>query len=83
MKEPIILLKESDLAKREMREVVMQTVEPASKQEATEQMVNILNITYVKADLNQIDDCETHMNAEEITLLISLLDAFEDFFDGI
>ena len=35
MKEPSGLLGKSDLTKREMREVVIQTVEPDSTQEAT------------------------------------------------
>ena len=30
----------------------MQTAEPASTRQATERLVNILDITYVKADLN-------------------------------
>ena len=36
MKEPRSLLEKSDLNEREMREVVMQTAEPAPKREATE-----------------------------------------------
>ena len=53
MKEPSSLLGQSDLTKREMREVVMQTSEPASTREATEQMVNIIDNTYAKADLSR------------------------------
>ena len=51
MKEPSSLLGQSGLTKREMREVVMQTAEPASTGEATEGMVKILDNTYEKADL--------------------------------
>ena len=32
----------------------MQTAEPASTRQDTERLVNILDITYVKADLNQV-----------------------------
>ena len=43
-------------------------------------MVNILEITYVKKDLKQVSNNVTHMNAEEITQVISLLKDFEYFF---
>ena len=82
MKEPISLLGKSDLNKREMRDVVMQTAEPAYMQKAIEQMVKIFDITYAKADLKQVADNATHLNAEEITLLLSLLEDFKDLFDG-
>ena len=45
-------------------------------------MVKILDSTYAKADLKQVDDNATQMNAEEITQLISLIKDFEDLFDG-
>ena len=48
MKESSNLLGQSNLTKRKMREVVMQTIEPASTQEATERMVKILDSTYAK-----------------------------------
>ena len=51
MKEPRKLIGQSGLTKRKMREVVMQTAEPASTREATERMVKILDIAYAKADL--------------------------------
>ena len=51
MKEPINLLGQSNLTKREMREVVMQIAEPASTREATERMVKILDSIYANADL--------------------------------
>ena len=60
----------------------MQTVEPASIQEATEKMVKILNSTYVKADLEQVVNNDIHLNAEEITLLLSLPEDCEELFDG-
>ena len=52
MKEPSSLIEQSDLTRREMHWVVMQTVEPASTREATEQMVKTLDCTYAKEDLN-------------------------------
>ena len=45
-------------------------------------MVKILDSTCAKADLKQVDDSTTHLNAEEITLLLILLEDFEDLFDG-
>ena len=60
----------------------MQTAEPASTREATEKMVKILNSTYVKSDLEQVVSNAIYLNAEERTLLLSLLGDFEEFFDG-
>ena len=65
-----------------MREVVMQTSEPASTREATERVVKILYINYMKAELNQVADNATQLNDEERTQLLSLLEDFEDLFDG-
>ena len=45
-------------------------------------MVKILDITYAKADLNHVADNATQLNAEEITLLLSLIEVSEDLFDG-
>ena len=64
MKEPSVLLGQSNIAKREVRKVVMQTAELSSTREATKLMVKILESTYVKADLKQVDDNATHMNDE-------------------
>ena len=44
-------------------------------------MVKILDITYEKAYLKQVSNNKTQLNAEEITLLLSLLEDFEDLFD--
>ena len=81
MKDTRNLLGQSDLTKREMREVVMQTAEPASTQKATERMVKILNSTYTKKYLEQVIN-DSQLNAEERTLLLSLFKDFEDLFDG-
>ena len=45
-------------------------------------MFKILESTYAKADLNQVSDNVTQLNAEEITMLPSLLKDFDDLFDG-
>ena len=85
IKDPSSLLGQSDLTKREMRKVVMQTAEIASTREATERMVKIIDITYANADLKQVDYNKNQMNAEERTILLSFIEDFEDFedlFDG-
>ena len=64
MKDPRSLLGQSNLTKSEMHEVVMQTEEPDSTQEATEKMVKILDITYVKVDLKQVYNNATQLNSE-------------------
>ena len=65
-----------------MRMGVMHTAEPASTQEATAWMVKILDITYVKADLKHVANNDVHLNDEERTLSLRLLEDFEDLFDG-
>ena len=72
--EPISFLEQSDLTKRNMREVVIQAAEPASTRKSTERIVKILDITYAKEDLKQVADNSTQINAEERTLLLSLLE---------
>ena len=42
----------------------MQTAEIDSTREATERMVKIIDSAYVKADLKQVSDNATHINAE-------------------
>ena len=63
-KEPSTLLGKYDLTKREMREVVMQNVAPASTLEATDRMVRILDSTYAKAHINQVSDNAIDLDAE-------------------
>ena len=72
---------QSDLTKREMREVVIQTEEQASTWEATERMVNIFDSTYAKANLEQVVNA-IQLNAEERILLLRFLKYFEDLFGG-
>ena len=45
-------------------------------------MVKIYDSTYAKSDLKQVANNATQLNAEERTLLLSLLEDFEDLFDG-
>ena len=65
-----------------MRELVIQNSETASTRESTEILVQILNSTYAKADLKQVADNATEINAEEITQLLSFLKYFKYLFDG-
>ena len=74
-------LGQSNLTKREMRKVLIQTAEPASAREATEIAVKILDSTYAKAYLEQVVN-DSQLNAEERNLLLSFLEDFEDLFDG-
>ena len=45
-------------------------------------MVKIIDSTYVNADLKQVANNSTQLNDEERTLLLSILDDFEDLFYG-
>ena len=66
MKEPKGLLGQYDPNKRNIREVVMQTAEPASTTEATGRMDKILDSTYVKAYLKHVSDNATRLNADNL-----------------
>ena len=59
MKEPRGLIGKSDLNKREMQEVVIQTGYLASAIEATEILVKTIDSTYAKAILKQVADNAT------------------------
>ena len=82
MKEPNRLIGKSDLIKRWMREVFMQTAEPVSTREATERMVNILDSTYVNEKLKHVAYNASQINANKRTMLLSLLDDFGELFYG-
>ena len=45
-------------------------------------MVKIIYSTYVEVDLEQVANNDTHMNAEEINMLLFILNHFEDLFYG-
>ena len=64
MEKPRGLIGQSNLTKRDICEVVMHTVEPVSTQEATEEMVKILEITYAKTELKQAANNTNHLNSE-------------------
>ena len=81
MNESRNLLGKSNLTKREIRKVVMQIAEPAFTREATEIMLKILDNTYETAGLKHVVNY-SQLNAEERTFLLSLLEDFEDLFDG-
>ena len=51
MKEASIFIGQTDLAGHNMGEVLIQTGKPSSTKQATELMINIIEITYSKAEL--------------------------------
>ena len=54
----------------------MQAAEPDSTREATEIFIKIIGIIYAKADLKQVANNATQLNAEERTQLLRLLKYF-------
>ena len=82
MKEPIGLLGISDLSKRKICEVVMQTAETYSTIEATGRLVKTIDVKYANEDLKQVADNATQLNSEERTQLFRILEDFEDLFGG-
>ena len=79
MKEPSSLLGQTYLTSRDMRKVAMQTAETISTREDPERLVKILDITYEKADLEQVAANANHMNSEEINKLLILLKYLRTF----
>ena len=76
MKEPIGMIGKSDLTSHEMSKVAMQTAEPASTRASTERLVRILDSTYAKANRKKVADNATHLNDEETTQSLRLLEYF-------
>ena len=76
------MLGKPDLNKREMHDVVMRTEEPDSTRDATKRLVKIRGSTYARAELNHAANNAIHMNAEERTQLLRILEYFKDLFDG-
>ena len=60
----------------------MQKSESFSDRESTESMVNIIDNTYAKEEFEQIAANATHMNDDQRTELLGLLNYFEERFDG-
>ena len=82
MKECIGLIWKSDLSKRKMKEVEMQTAEPDYTKVATEILEKNLDSTYAQAVLKQVANNATKKNSEERTQLLRLLKDSKDLFDG-
>ena len=57
-----------------MHEVVIHTVEPVSTREANVILVKILNSTYAKSYLKQVANNKKHLNSEERTQILRLLE---------
>ena len=57
--------------------------ESHSTQEATQQVVHILDAKYEKADLHSVVSAEcTHLSLQDQNKLLELLTQFEELFDG-
>ncbi len=75
-------LKKWTLNKKEFKAIILGSKEPLVTQEATDQMVKILDSNYQKANLKEIVRAAKHLNEREKSLLYKLLMKFEDVFDG-
>ena len=71
MKEPRVLIGQTDITSREMPKVLFQTSEPVSTREDTERLIKILNIR--KADLEQVANNATQLNSDDRTQLLRRL----------
>ena len=61
----------------------MKTEYIASQKEETESMNKILDNIYEKVDLGNVEANTTHINDQEIKLLLVLLNKFEELFDAM
>ena len=52
------MLRQTDLTIREMCEAVMQNTDPVSTRKATDRMVKMIDSTYTKAELEEVDVAE-------------------------
>jgi hypothetical protein len=66
----------------EIKQIMTQTAEPITTQEATERIVRILNSKYEKTDLDQVAAGAEELDEHQQKKLLSLLKDFEDLFDG-
>ena len=73
---------DTSTSKKSIHKIIKQTVEPTATQEATEQVICILNSNYEKADLKEVVANAHQLNNEEKGQLLTLLRDFEDIFDG-
>jgi len=65
-----------------IKQIMTQTAEQITTQEATERIVRILNRKYKKADLDQVAAGAEELDEHQQKKLLSLLKDFEDLFDG-
>ena len=68
--------------RKEARAMVLQSAEPKSTIEATNQVVKILDSHYEKANLEEVVQNAHSLNSKQKQQLFQLLKDFEDLFDG-
>ena len=66
-----------------MRNVVLQTTEPASTRDFTEILAKTLDSNYTKEDLEQVAANSVQLNAEWIIKIMIRINEFEVVFHGI
>ena len=70
------MIGKSDLTSHEMSKVEMQTAKSASTRVSTERLFRILDSTYARENHKQVAHDTTHLNAEERTQSLRLLEYF-------
>ena len=75
-------LKKLNLNEYELNAIIQHINEPIITQEATDQMVRILDSKYEKANLKEVVKGATHLNQSQKDKLHQLLLKYEDIFDG-
>ena len=70
-----------NLTNRKIQEVIIETEDPASTKEETEDSIKILDSIYKRINFDKFAASTTDKNFEERKLLLGLLNEFEDLFN--
>ena len=82
MQDPVNLLGKLNVTQCNMKQMVKHTAEPTSTMESTDMIVNILNSTHTKAELEEVTMNIFQLDDNQRENLLGLIMEFEDLFDG-
>lgn len=75
-------LRKWKISKKEMKEIIQESSEPFVTQEATDQIIKILDAKYEKANLRVVANGANHLTPMERGKLFKLLIKYQEIFDG-
>ena len=81
MKESGLSPSKTDITNSNIQEMVIQTADMSSSEEATQRNISILDITFKRTVIEKVMSSATKLNPEEIKLILGALNEFAGFFD--